>query len=64
MLLPTPQNETADIGFLRNIGFAFIVLTVMAGSITVGLVLKQSDNSAPVTIASNLAQPVVDELAK
>ena len=59
MLVQSPQNETADIGFLRNIGFAFIVLTVIAGSITIGLVLKQSDNSVPVTIASNLAQPVV-----
>jgi hypothetical protein len=64
MLVQSPQNETADIGFLRNIGLAFIVLTVMTGSITIGLVLKQSDNSAPVTIASNLAQPVVAELAK
>ncbi len=64
MLVQSPQNETADIGFLRNIGFAFIVLTVIAGSITIGLVLKQSDNSVPVTIASNLAQPVVAELAK
>lgn len=59
MLVQSPQNETADIGFLRNIGLAFIVLTVMAGSITVGLFLKQIESSAPVTIASNLAQPVV-----
>ena len=59
MLVQLPQNETADIGFLRNIGLAFIVLTVMAGSITVGLLLKQIEGSATVTISSNLTQPVV-----
>ncbi len=57
MILPTPQNETADIGFFRNIGFAFILLTAIAGSMTVGLILKQN---APVTIADNLAQPVAE----
>lgn len=61
MLLPTPQNETADIGFFRNIGFAFILLTAIAGSMTVGLILKQN---APVAIADNLAQPAVADLAE
>ena len=64
MRLPAPQNETADIGFFRNIGFAFIVLTAIAGSMTVGLILKQNDASAPVAIESNLAQPVVADLAE
>jgi hypothetical protein len=64
MLLQPAQNETADIGFLRNIGFAFIALTIIAGSVTVGLFLQQSGASAPVTIASTLAQPVVAELAE
>jgi hypothetical protein len=57
MLLPTPQNETADIGFFRNIGFAFILLTAIAGSMTVGLILKQN---APVAIADSIAQPVTE----
>ena len=56
MLLPTPQNETADIGFFRNIGFAFILLTAIAGSMTVGLILKQNVASAPITIAGDLAE--------
>lgn len=60
MLLQPAQNETADIGFLRNVGFAFIVLTMIAGSVTVGLFLKQNDASAPVTIADNLTQPVAE----
>ncbi len=64
MLLQPAQNETADIGFLRNIGFAFIVLTMIAGSVTVGLLLQQNDASAPVTIASTLAQPAVADLAE
>ena len=59
MHLQSAQNETADIGFLRNIGFAFIVLTMIAGSVTVGLFLKQNGASTPVTIAGNLSQPVV-----
>jgi hypothetical protein len=57
MLLPTPQNETADIGFFRNIGFAFILLTAIAGSMTIGLILKEN---APVAIADNLAQPMAE----
>ena len=57
MLSPTPQNETADIGFFRNIGFAFILLTAIAGSMTVGLILKQN---VPVAIADNLARPVAE----
>jgi hypothetical protein len=64
MLLQPAQNETADIGFLRNIGFAFIALTMIAGSVTVGLFLQQNGASAPVTIASTLAQPAVAELAE
>ncbi len=60
MLLQPAQNETADIGFLRNIGFAFIVLTMIAGSVTVGLFLQQNGASAPVAIADNLPQPVVE----
>jgi hypothetical protein len=50
MNAPAAQNETADIGFFRNIGFAFIVLTAIAGSMTIGLILQQS--SAPATIAA------------
>jgi hypothetical protein len=64
MHLQPAQNEPADIGFLRNIGFAFIVLTMIAGSVTVGLFLKQNDASAPVAIASTLAQPAVADLAE
>ena len=60
MLLQPAQNETADIGFLRNIGFAFIVLTMIAGSVTVGLFLQQNGASLPVTIADNLTQPVAE----
>jgi hypothetical protein len=60
MLLQPAQNETADIGFLRNIGFAFIVLTMIAGSVTVGLFLQQNDASAPVTIADNLTLPAAE----
>ena len=61
MLLQPAQNETADIGFLRNIGFAFIALTMIAGSVTVGLFLKQDGAWVPVTIASSVAQPAVAE---
>ena len=43
------QNEVTDIGFFRNIGLAFIVLTAIAGSMTVGLIVQQT-NAA--TIAS------------
>jgi hypothetical protein len=46
------QNEVTDIGFFRNIGLAFIVLTAIAGSMTVGLIVQQSNASAPTTIAS------------
>ena len=60
MLLQPAQNETADIGFLRNIGFAFIVLTMIAGSVTVGLFLQQNGASAPLTIADNLTQPAAE----
>jgi hypothetical protein len=50
--VPASQNEVTDIGFFRNIGLAFIVLTAIAGSTTVGLIVQQS-NAAPVaTIAS------------
>ena len=64
MFLPPPQNDAPDIGFFRNIGFAFIVLTTIAGSVTVTLILKQSYTSAPINTAGNLAQPVVAVLAK
>jgi hypothetical protein len=46
------QNEVTDIGFFRNIGLAFIVLTAIAGSMTVGLIVQQTNASAPTTIAS------------
>ena len=49
---PATQNDTADIGFFRNIGLAFIVLTVIAGSMTVGLIVKQVNATAPATVAS------------
>jgi hypothetical protein len=52
MNAPATQNDTADIGFFRNIGFAFIVLTAIAGSMTVGLILQQTSTSAPTTIAT------------
>ena len=64
MQLPSPQNETADIGFFRNIGFAFVLLTAIAGSMTVGLILKQIDAPAPITIASTLAQPAIADLTE
>jgi hypothetical protein len=44
---PATQNEVTDIGFFRNIGLAFIVLTAIAGSMTVGLIVQQS-NAAPI----------------
>jgi hypothetical protein len=52
MLSPNQPNEVTDIGFFRNIGFAFIVLTAIAGSMTVGLIVQQSGAPAPSTIAS------------
>ena len=64
MLLPTPQNETADIGFFRNIGFAFILLTAIAGSVTIGLILKQDNASEPMEVAGSLTELDVAELAK
>ena len=49
---PAIQNEVTDVGFFRNIGLAFIVLTAIAGSMTVGLIVQQT-NAAPIaTIAS------------
>ena len=59
MPLPSPQNETADIGFFRNIGFAFILLTAIAGSMTVSLILKQNDTSAHINIVSTSTPPFV-----
>jgi hypothetical protein len=47
MNAPAAQNEVTDISFFRNIGLAFIVLTAIAGSMTVGLIVQQS-NAAPV----------------
>ena len=41
MLTPSTPNETADIGFFRNIGIAFIALTVISGGITLALLLQQ-----------------------
>jgi hypothetical protein len=52
MNAPASQNETADIGFFRNIGLAFIVLTAIAGSMTVGLIVQQTNATAPSTLAS------------
>ena len=52
MQLPAIQNETADIGFFRNIGLAFIVLTAIAGSMTVGLIVQQTNAAPAATIAS------------
>ena len=49
---PATQNDTADIGFFRNIGLAFIILTAIAGSMTIGLIVQQTNASAPTTIAS------------
>ena len=49
---PATQNEVTDIGFFRNIGLAFIVLTAIAGSMTVGLIVQQTNASAPTTIAT------------
>jgi hypothetical protein len=41
MLLQSTQNETADVGFFRNIGLAFIVLTAISGCMTLALILQQ-----------------------
>ena len=49
---PATQNEVTDIGFFRNIGLAFIVLTAIAGSMTVGLIVQQTNAAAVSTIAS------------
>ena len=46
------QNEITDISFFRNIGLAFIVLTAIAGSMTVGLIVQQTNAAAVATIAS------------
>jgi len=52
MNAPAAQNEVTDISFFRNIGLAFIILTAIAGSMTVGLTVPHT-NAAPVpTIAS------------
>jgi hypothetical protein len=51
MNAPATQNEVTDISFFRNIGLAFIVLTLIAGSMTIGLIVQQT-NAAPTTIAS------------
>ena len=64
MLLPAPQNETTDIGFFRNIGFAFILLTAIAGFMTVSLILKQNDTSAHINIVSTSTPPFVTVLAE
>jgi hypothetical protein len=52
MNAPAAQNETADISFFRNIGVAFIVLTLIAGSMTVGLIVQQSNAAPTAAIAS------------
>ena len=52
MNAPATQNEVTDIGFFRNIGLAFIVLTAIAGSMTVGLIVQQTNAAAIATIAS------------
>ena len=52
MNAPATQNEVTDISFFRNIGLAFIVLTVIAGSMTVGLIVQQTNAAAVATIAS------------
>jgi hypothetical protein len=49
---PAAQNEVTDISFFRNIGLAFIVLTAIAGSMTVGLIVQQSNTAAVADIAS------------
>ena len=46
------HNEVTDIGFFRNIGLAFIVLTAIAGSMTVGLIVQQTNAATVATIAS------------
>ena len=52
MNAPAVQNEVTDISFFRNIGLAFIILTAIAGSKTVGLIVQHT-NAAPVaTVAS------------
>jgi len=52
MNAPAAQNEVTDIIFFRNIGLAFIVLTALAGSMTVGLIVQQT-NAAPVTTVAS-----------
>lgn len=47
MNAPAAQNDVTDISFFRNIGLGFIILTAIAGSMTVGLIVQQS-NAAPV----------------
>ena len=49
---PATQNEAADIGFFRNIGLAFIVLTAIAGSMTVGLIVQQTNAAQAAAITS------------
>ena len=41
MLLQPAQNETADTGFFRIIGFAFVALTAMTGCVTLALLFQQ-----------------------
>lgn len=52
MQSPATQNEVTDISFFRNIGLAFIVLTAIAGSMTVGLILQQTSATPIAAIAS------------
>ena len=51
MNAPATHNEVTDISFFRNIGLAFIVLTAIAGSMTVGLIVQQT-NATPTAIVS------------
>ncbi len=46
MNAPAAQNEVTDISFFRNIGLAFIILTAIAGSMTVGLIVQQTNAAA------------------
>ena len=52
MSAPATQNNVTDISFFRNIGLAFILLTAIAGSMTVGLIVQQTNAAAVASIAS------------
>ena len=55
MTKPNHTDAAFDLGFFRNIGFALLALTVLAGSITLNMTLNR-DLLVPVEIATNVTE--------